>query len=94
MKKTIKIAVSGIPRGYHFPRPDGNWLQKKHKEQILAVSPGIELVEIPAHEVNEIQDIQVLLAEGGNRVHYPGELPVASRLLRRQAVLPDRVRCL
>jgi len=70
----IKIAVSGIPRGYHFPRPDGNWLQEKHKEQIFAISPHIELVEIPAHQVEGVEGITVLLAEGGNRVHYPGEL--------------------
>ncbi len=66
--------MSGIPRGYHFPRSDGNWLQKKHKEQILSVSPDIELVEVPAHEVTDVEGLNVLLAEGGNRVHYPGEL--------------------
>jgi len=70
----LKIAVSGIPRGYQFPRPDGNWLQEKHREQILAISSGIGLVEIPAHKVDGVEGIQVLLAEGGNRVHYPGEL--------------------
>ena len=70
----IKIAVSGIPRGYHFPRPDGNWLDKKHKEQILSISSDIELVEIPAHKVSDVKGIKVLLAEGGNRVHYSGEL--------------------
>lgn len=71
---TIKIAVSGIPRGYHFPRPDGNWLQEKHREQILSISSDIQLVEIPAHEVRSVEGFEVLLAEGGNRVHYPGEL--------------------
>ncbi len=72
--RVIKIAVSGIPRGYHFPRVDGNWLQEKHKEQILSISPDIELVEIPAREVRDVEGIRVLLAEGGNRVHYAGEL--------------------
>lgn len=71
---TIRVAVSGIPRGYHFPRPDGNWLQQKHREQILATSPAIDLVEIPAHRVADVDGIKVLLAEGGNKVHYPGEL--------------------
>ena len=74
MQKAIKIAVSGIPRGYHFPRADGNWLKDKHKEQIQAISSDIELVEIPAHEVSDARGIEVLLAEGGNRIHYPGEL--------------------
>lgn len=71
---TIRVAVSGIPRGYHYPREDGNWLQDKHREQILAISPSIDLVEIPAHRVAEAAGIEVLLAEGGNHVHYPGEL--------------------
>ena len=71
---TIRVAVSGIPRGCQFTRPDGNWLQEKHKEQILAISPDIELIEIPAHKVTDVEDTEVLLAEGGNRVHYPGEL--------------------
>ena len=70
----LKVAVSGIPRGYQFPRPDGNWLSEHHRRQILAVSPRIQLMEIPAHEVTGGADIEVLLAEGGNRVHYPGEL--------------------
>jgi phosphoglycerate dehydrogenase-like enzyme len=70
----LKIAVSGIPRGYRFPRADGNWLGESHREQILGVSPEIQLVEIPAHQVTEVEGIEVLLAEGGNRVHYPGEL--------------------
>jgi phosphoglycerate dehydrogenase-like enzyme len=71
---TIRVAVSGIPRGYHYPREDGNWLQAKHREQILAISPSIDLVEIPAHRVADVTGIEVLLAEGGNHVHYPGEL--------------------
>lgn len=70
----IRIAVSGIPRGYHSPRPDGNWLSEKHKEQILSISSEIELTEIPAHKVSDAPDFDVLLAEGGNRVHYSGEL--------------------
>lgn len=72
--KAIKIAVSGIPRGYHFPRTDGNWLQDSHREQILSVSPDLDLVEIPAHEVGDVEGVEVLLAEGGNRTHYAGEL--------------------
>ncbi len=70
----IQVAVSGIPRGYQFPKPDGNWLRDKHKKQIFSVSPEIELREIPAHRVEVQGKIEVLLAEGGNRVHYPGEL--------------------
>jgi phosphoglycerate dehydrogenase-like enzyme len=73
-RSPIRVAVTGIPRGYHFPRPDGNWLQKTHKERILAISSDIELVQIPAHAVKGVEGIEVLLAEGGNRVHYPGEL--------------------
>ncbi len=72
--REIKIAVSGIPRGYQFPHADGNWLQEKHKQQILAISSDIKLIEIPAHKVDDIEGIKVVLAEGGNRVHYPGEL--------------------
>ena len=71
---TIRVAVSGIPRGYHFPRPDGNWLQEKHRKQILSISPNIDLVEIPAHRLAGLEGIEVLLAEGGNKIHYPGEL--------------------
>jgi D-2-hydroxyacid dehydrogenase (NADP+) len=70
----IRVAVSGIPRGYHFPQPDGNWLQDKHREQILSIPSDIELVEIAAHAVNDVGDCNVLLAEGGNRTHYSGEL--------------------
>ena len=73
-KRAITIAVSGIPRGYQFLRADGNWLQEKHKEQILAISSDVELIEIPAHKVDHVEGIKVLLAEGGNRAHYPGEL--------------------
>ncbi len=72
MPRVIKIAVSGIPRG--CPGADGNWLNDKHKQQILAVSPDVELLEIPAHAVRDVQGVEVLLAEGGNRIHYPGEL--------------------
>lgn len=70
----MKIAVSGIPRGYQFPRADGNWLLAKHRAQIRSVAPEIELVEIPAHQVSDVADIEVLFAEGGNTIHYPGEL--------------------
>jgi phosphoglycerate dehydrogenase-like enzyme len=70
----LKIAVSGIPRGYQFPRADGNWLTKSHRKQIRDISPRIQLVEIPARQARETEGIEVLLAEGGNRTHYPGEL--------------------
>ncbi|MEM7112776.1 MAG: D-2-hydroxyacid dehydrogenase [Chloroflexota bacterium] len=75
-EKPINVAVSGIPRGYHFPREDSNWLQPHHREQITAVSPRINLIEIPAHAVKtaDLSQIDVVLAEGGNRIHYPGEL--------------------
>jgi hypothetical protein len=73
-RKPLKIAVSGIPRGYQFPRPDGTWLSEDHRKLILAVSSRIQLLEIPADEVTEVSGVEVLLAEGGNRVHYPGEL--------------------
>ncbi|MBN2336332.1 D-2-hydroxyacid dehydrogenase [Candidatus Bathyarchaeota archaeon] len=71
---TIRVAVSGIPRGYQYPRPDGNWLQEKHRRQILGVSPEIELIEVPADKVTGDEHADVVLAEGGNRTHYPGEL--------------------
>lgn len=72
----VKVVVSGIPRGYHFPRPDGNWLQKRHREQIESVSEAIRLVEIPPERVRDadLDGTEVVLAEGGNRTHYPGEL--------------------
>ena len=70
----LKVAVSGIPRGYQFPGPDGNWMTDKHREQIASISSDIELIEIPAHKVDNVSGIDVVLAEGGNRVHYPGEL--------------------
>ena len=71
---TVKVVVSGIPRGYQHPRPDGNWLQEKHREKILGVSSEIELLETPAYRVSGDMNAEVVLAEGGNRVHYPGEL--------------------
>ena len=76
MSELIHIAVSGIPRGYHFPRPDGNWLQPAHRAQIEAISPRIRVSEIPAAAVGQydLSRIELVLAEGGNRVHYPGEL--------------------
>lgn len=70
----LQIAVSGIPRGYQRPRADGNWLRECHRKQILDISPRIRLLEIPAQRVEETAGIEVLLAEGGNRSHYPGEL--------------------
>ena len=71
---TIRVAVSGIPRGYQYPRPDLNWLQAKHIKQIKSVSPLIELVEVPPDRVPNTPDYEVVLAEGGNRTHYHGEL--------------------
>jgi phosphoglycerate dehydrogenase-like enzyme len=71
---TIKVAVSGIPRGYQFPKEDLNWLQDNHRKQIQDISSEIELIEIPAHEVRDIEGLEVVLAEGGNRIHYHGEL--------------------
>lgn len=73
----IRVAVSGIPRGYQFPRPDGNWLQDNHRRQILDVSPEVELVELPeavVHGMGSVEGIEVLLGEGGNTTHYAGEL--------------------
>ncbi len=70
----IKVAVSGIPRGYQFPRPDLNWLTEKHKHQIKAVDPRIELIEVPPDKVREGNDYEMVLVEGGNRTHYHGEL--------------------
>ncbi len=73
----IRVAVSGIPRGYHFPHPDGNWLLDRHRKQILAVSPDVELVELPetiVHGMKSVENIEVVLAEGGNTTHYAGEL--------------------
>jgi len=74
----MKVVVSGVPRGYQTPHPDGNWLQEKHRRRIEAVSPDIELVEMPQREVHGIEGkaegVDVLLAEGGNRVHYGEEL--------------------
>lgn len=70
----IKVAVSGIPRGYQFPKEDLNWLSDKHRKQIQDISLEIELIEIPTHEVRNIEGLEVVLAEGGNRIHYNGEL--------------------
>lgn len=72
--KPIRIAVSGIPRGLQVPREDGNWLTEENRRRILAVSPRIELLEIPADSIGDVDGIEILMAEGGNRVHYPGEL--------------------
>jgi D-2-hydroxyacid dehydrogenase (NADP+) len=71
---TIRVAVSGIPRGYQFPRLDGNWLQEKHRKRILETSPNVDLIEVPADGVKGDEEAEVVLAEGGNRTHYPGEL--------------------
>jgi phosphoglycerate dehydrogenase-like enzyme len=71
---TIKVAVSGIPRGYQFPRPDLNWLQRKHIEQINNIDSSIELIEVHPEKVPDVHDFEVVLAEGGNRTHYHGEL--------------------
>jgi phosphoglycerate dehydrogenase-like enzyme len=74
----VKIVVSGIPRGYQMPREDGNWLQEKHRQQIMSVSPDVELVEMPQGEVHmvngAVDGVEVLLAEGGNAIHYGEEL--------------------
>jgi phosphoglycerate dehydrogenase-like enzyme len=73
----IRVAVSGIPRGYQFPRSDGNWLLDKHREQILAVSHEVELLELPetvVHGMEIVEGIEILFGEGGNTTHYAGEL--------------------
>jgi phosphoglycerate dehydrogenase-like enzyme len=71
---TIRVAVSGIPRGFQLPRSDLNWLQDKHIDQILSISTEIELIEVPPNKVPINVDFEVVLAEGGNRNHYHGEL--------------------
>jgi D-2-hydroxyacid dehydrogenase (NADP+) len=71
---TIRVAVSGVPRGYQSPRPDGNWLQERHRRRIQETSPEVELIEVPADRVKGDEEAEVVLAEGGNRTHYPGEL--------------------
>lgn len=76
-RRPLKIAVSGIPRGYQFPRSDGTWLLENHRRQILEIATGIQLVEIPADQVDDVNGFEILLAEGGNRAHYPGELDKA-----------------
>jgi phosphoglycerate dehydrogenase-like enzyme len=73
----IRIAVSGIPRGYQFSRSDSNWLLDRHRDQILAVSPEVELLELPetaVHGMEIVEGIEVLFGEGGNTTHYAGEL--------------------
>ncbi len=73
----IRVAVSGIPRGHQFPRPDGNWLTEKQRQQILSISPKIELLELPeqvVHGMWRVEGVEVALAEGGNYSHYAGEL--------------------
>lgn len=69
----MKIVVSGVPRGYQTPRPGGRWLQEGHRRRIEEVSKEIELVEMPQEEAHRIEGkvegVEVLLAEGGNRVH-------------------------
>jgi phosphoglycerate dehydrogenase-like enzyme len=74
----MRVVVSGVPRGYQTPRPDGNWLQEEHRRRIEALFPDIELLEMPQGEVHEVggkvEGVEVLLAEGGNRVHYGEEL--------------------
>lgn len=74
----MKIVISGVPRGLQNPRPDGNWLTEEQRRRIEAVSPDVELVEMPQSEVHEVEGniggVEVLLAEGGNRVHYGEEL--------------------
>ncbi len=71
---TIRVAVSGIPRGYQFPRADLNWLQEKHIKRIESISSEIELIEVPPDMVPGDADFEIVLAEGGNRTHYHGEL--------------------
>ena len=74
----MKVVVSGVPRGYQTPQRGGRWLQEKHLRKIEAVSEDIELVEMPQGEVHgvegAVEGVEVLLAEGGNRVHYGEEL--------------------
>jgi len=74
----VRVVVSGIPRGYQAPLPDGNWLSEKHRRQIEAVSPEVELIEMPQGMVHngewKVEGVEVLLAEGGNRIHYGEEL--------------------
>ncbi|MBI5878148.1 MAG: D-2-hydroxyacid dehydrogenase [Chloroflexi bacterium] len=72
--RTLRVAVSGIPRGCQTARPDGNWLSPVQRTQIESVSSRIELIEHPADRIGAPVGSEVLLAEGGNRTHYPGEL--------------------
>ena len=74
----MRIVVSGVPRGYQTLLPGGCWLQDKHIRRIEAVSRDLELVEMPQGDVHrlrgKVEGVEVLLAEGGNRVHYGEEL--------------------
>jgi phosphoglycerate dehydrogenase-like enzyme len=74
----LKVVVSGVPRGYQRPQRGGRWLQDKHLCKIEAVSEDIELVEMPQGKVHgiegKVEGVEVLLAEGGNRIHYGEEL--------------------
>ncbi len=78
--RPLRIVVSGIPRGCQTARPDGNWLSPAHRAQIEAIAPRIELIEMPAGWLEPLDGAEVVLAEGGNRVHYPGELDLADYL--------------
>lgn len=49
-------------------------MQEKHIKQITGISPEIELIEVPPDKVPDEPDYEVVLAEGGNRTHYHGEL--------------------
>jgi phosphoglycerate dehydrogenase-like enzyme len=74
----MKVVVSGVPRGFQNPRPNGNWLTEEHRRRIKAVSSDIDLVEMSQGEVQKVEGnvegVEVLLSEGGNRTHYGEEL--------------------
>lgn len=78
MGRGCRILVSGVPRGLQQPRPDGNWLTDAHKAEITAACGSVrcEILEAPAAHIDRLNldGVEVALVEGGNRIHYPGEL--------------------
>jgi|GEM_PF-6370490 len=62
MVPALRIAVSGIPRGHQSPGADGNWLTPQQLRRIQAIDAAVELHEIPAREVHNPGDYEILLA--------------------------------
>ncbi len=75
----IQVVIAGVPRSFQNPEPDGRWLRDYHLEQIMSVSPRIQVTHTTRRELDEgfvpNRAADVLLIEAGDDEWYYNEIP-------------------